>query len=127
MTGRRGFTLLELLVVMLIITVLLGISAAGYSMARQTAKESRARAEIERLRNALEEYRAARGAYPPSAGRSITNVLALLEVYGDLEKLDPWGRQYGYSSTNRYQYKIWSSGFDEADSTDDINPQQTGY
>ncbi|WP_372795724.1 type II secretion system protein [Pontiella sp.] len=127
MSGKCAFTLLELLVVMLIIAILIGIGAAGFSMARQTAKESRARADIELIRNALEEYRVEYGSYPNSESGALTAVAGELSVYADIQTLDPWGRAYGYVSTNRFEYRIWSEGVDENNPDDNVDPSEVGY
>lgn len=126
--GNCGFTLLELLVVLLIIGILISLGAGGYSLARRSAKEGQAKADIELLRNALEEYRVEYGSYPPAVGpvAVITNFLSPL-VSGELQAVDPWGRDYQYSSTNRFSYLIYSQGIDAEDDADNIDPSRVGY
>lgn len=124
MVVKSGFTLLELLAVMLIIGLLAGLGIGGYSLARHSAKEGRAKADIERLRNGLEEYRVQYGAYPSTADGllSITN-----HVGARFEVLDPWGQPYQYVSSNRFQYSIFSLGVDAQDDADNIDPSRVGY
>ena len=62
----RGFTLVELLVVITIIGVLAGISATALLKAWNTAKQSRTAAEVTNLASAMEEFRRQYGDYPPS-------------------------------------------------------------
>ena len=50
---RRAFTLVELLVVLAMIAVLLGAVGAGVRAARQRAKISRARVEVQEITNAI--------------------------------------------------------------------------
>ncbi|MDH3982272.1 MAG: prepilin-type N-terminal cleavage/methylation domain-containing protein, partial [Kiritimatiellaceae bacterium] len=64
MCGKRGFTILELLAVMAIISVLIGLGFQGYTFSRRQAKESQARADLEKLRTALDEFRVEFGRYP---------------------------------------------------------------
>ncbi|MDZ8119322.1 type II secretion system protein GspG [Pontiella agarivorans] len=125
--GSGGFTLLELLVVLLIIGILISLGTGGYSLARRSAKEGQAKADIELLRNALEEYRVEYGSYPPSVGpvAVVTNVLSPF-VNGDLQSVDPWGRPYLYS-TNRFGYSVFSQGIDPEDDADNIDPSRAGY
>ena len=123
--------MLELLVVMLIIAVLIGIGAGGYSLARRSAKEGRARAEIEIIRNALEEYRVEYGTYPQAASESaaISNIWTELAPFAsdDLQLVDPWGRAYEYAYSNRFQYSIFSLGQDMDTDADNIDPSRAGY
>ena len=59
-----GFTLIELMTVVAIIAVLAGLilGIAGYAVRK--ADISRAMADMEKIKNALEEYRLAYGSYP---------------------------------------------------------------
>ena len=63
---RRGFTLVELLVVIAIIALLVGIAIPGFSAARRIARESRAKANLTSLHNALETFNSELGYYPDS-------------------------------------------------------------
>ena len=134
--ARRGFTLIELLVVMVIIVLLIGLGVGGYGHARREARESAAKAGIEKLRTALTEYRAEYGGYPPHPSSAFSDMLdslpteqtdAFFDSVDGLELMDPWGRPYQYLSTNRFLYSIWSTGQDETDGSDDIDPSKAGY
>lgn len=63
---RRGFTLIELLVVMSVIGILVTISSFGLQGARESARDSRRKSDLETLRSAMELYRSDCGFYPPS-------------------------------------------------------------
>ena len=120
MRGKKnGFTLLELLAVMAIIAILAGLGAKGYSLARRQAKESRAKAEIEILRTALEEYRVEFGRYPQQDNEgNLPNLDFITNAVEGVELRDPWGNSYQYSCTNRFIYSIWSEG-QRADTEED--------
>ena len=67
MTGKplaRGFTLVELLVVMTIIATLLSISAPRYMRSVDDARESALKSSLGQLREALDHYHADLGIYP---------------------------------------------------------------
>jgi general secretion pathway protein G len=68
--GRRdasdGFTLLELLVVMMLIVVLASIVLVQYGNAVTRSKEAVLREDLYRLREAIDEYYADKNKYPPS-------------------------------------------------------------
>lgn len=65
---RRGFTMIEVLVVVAIILILTGViyRVGGY-MARKTGR-AQAVYQLELLHNVLEEYYAVYGQYPPASG-----------------------------------------------------------
>ncbi|MBV9656663.1 MAG: type II secretion system protein [Verrucomicrobia bacterium] len=68
--SRRGFTLIELLIVMVIILILAGIVLALAGPAQNRAARSRATAEIQALRSALERYKADNVTYPRDANKT---------------------------------------------------------
>ena len=126
MRGRRGFTLLELLVVVLIIAILatfVGVQVAQYpAQARVTA----AKAQLTVFRSALGQYRMHNGTVPTAA----QGLAALCEkptlppvpdnypAEGYLESrrvpTDPWGRPYVYLAPGPegQPYEIVSYGAD---------------
>ena len=66
--GRRdgGFTLIELMVVMSIITILAAIGVASYTTSITRSKEAVLREDLFRMRDALDQYYADKGKYPSS-------------------------------------------------------------
>ncbi|MEP0844035.1 MAG: prepilin-type N-terminal cleavage/methylation domain-containing protein, partial [Phycisphaerae bacterium] len=61
---RRGFTLIELAVVFAVIAILVTVVAFTARGGRTSAKIKQTRATMDVLKLAMDEYRAARGAYP---------------------------------------------------------------
>ena len=66
--GRRdgGFTLIELMVVMSIITILAAIGVASYTNSITRSKEAVLREDLFRMRDARDQYYADKGKYPSS-------------------------------------------------------------
>ncbi|SRR3989344_2604779 len=65
MKKQRGFTLLELLVVIGIIGILVSIGSISYTSAQKRARDSRRRGDIEAVSKAMEQYNAENaGSYP---------------------------------------------------------------
>jgi general secretion pathway protein G len=87
---RRGFTLVELLVVITIIAILAGLSMGGYGYVTRKQADSQATIQINLLSKALEEYKSDNGAYPPTG---TTNALYNL-LYWDGAKTNPPGKIY---------------------------------
>ncbi len=63
---RRGFTLLELMVVIAIIVILLGMAAVRYQRTQLNAKEAVLRADLRAMREAIEHYTMDKLAAPQS-------------------------------------------------------------
>jgi len=65
---QKGFTLLELLVVIGIIGILVGIGTISYQSAQEKSRDSRRRSDLKAISNALEQYYADNdGSYPSDA------------------------------------------------------------
>ena len=117
---QRGFTLIELLVVVVIIGLLAGIVAPRYFGQIGKSKVNVARAQIDALGKALDQYRLDVGAYPTSA----QGLQALVVKPGGaagwqgpyLKRQvppDPWGRPYHYKAPGDHgDYDLYSYGAD---------------
>ncbi len=68
--SRPGFTLTELLVVLLIISVLAGMILGGVTVARRSASKTRTKAAIQLLGSAIAQYESEWGDYPPGNGEA---------------------------------------------------------
>lgn len=112
--NRSGFTLVELLAVIMIMAVLGGIvlGIAGYASRR--ADDSRARAELQLLRNALEEYRLDQGAYPSgdidTIGGWEDELGPYTNQFADISFMDPWGEPYQFIHQGRFSFDLYSMG-----------------
>ena len=64
MRNRKGFTLVEMLIVMVIIAILAAIVLPRILAARQKANEANARSTLEGLRKGVKEFESDMGFYP---------------------------------------------------------------
>ena len=99
----RGFTLLELLVVMVIIGLLAGFVAPRYFAQVGKSQVKVARAQIDALDKALDQFRLDLGRYPTTEEglQALVNAPGNEPAWGGpyLKKgvpADPWGRPYAY-------------------------------
>ena len=65
-TGNRGFTLVELLIVISLISILAAMGLVQYRNSVVAAKESTLKTDLFRLRDAIDQYYADKGKYPSS-------------------------------------------------------------
>jgi general secretion pathway protein G len=61
----RGFTLIEMLIVVSMISILAGIGIASYKHAITNAQEAVLHEDLFRMREAVDQYYADKGQYPP--------------------------------------------------------------
>ena len=101
--NSKGFTLLELLVVVVIIGLLAGFVAPRYFSQVGKSEVNVAKAQLDALEKALDQYRLDIGNYPNNE----LGLKALVERPADQPKwagpylrksvpLDPWGKPYVY-------------------------------
>lgn len=121
---RRGFTLIEILVVIVVIAILATLVAPNVFQHVGTAKSTTARSQIEMIASALDAYRLDTGSYPTTAQglqalQEIPSVDPPTNWRGPyLRKavpLDPWGRAYIYLSpgeVNPTGFDLFSYGAD---------------
>jgi general secretion pathway protein G len=64
--GQRGFTLMELLIVMAIIGILVSTAALVYRHSVTKAREAALKQDLYHMRECINQYNADRGKYPPS-------------------------------------------------------------
>ncbi len=116
---KKGFTLVELLVALAIITILSAVVLPALHRARDEARKAEAISELRALDSGIRMFEMDYGAYPPSGN---ANLIASLQAgsyvnkidKGDLKKgemLDPWKSSYVYLNPgiiNPKSYDLYS-------------------
>jgi general secretion pathway protein G len=119
---QGGFTLIELLVVIIVLGLLVGLVGPRLFGRVGQSKTAAARAQIELLGAALDQYRLDVGAYPNGAQGldALMRNPTVANWNGPYLKKavpkDPWGNPYKYKCCPGQfgEYDLWSEGADGA-------------
>src|SRR4030042_1750522 len=132
---ENGFTLIEILVVMIIIGLLAALVGPRFFGKVSTAKLGAAKAQIELFGTALDTFRLDVGKYPPTE----EGLKALREKPSGVEgwngpylpkeiPLDPWKRPYIYKSPGEHgDYDLISHGLDGAEGGEGENQEVVSW
>lgn len=137
---RRGFTLLEILVVLAIIGLLAGLAITNVDKIFGGAQVSTVQIFVkESMKTVLTSYRIHMGDYPSTSDglqalitRPATKADRWFGPYINDGKVpvDPWGEPYQYAypgNRNKGSYDLWSKGPDKQSGTaDDIGNWDSG-
>lgn len=94
-TTKKGFTLIEFMVVMAMIAIFSGLGLASFVGSQQTGRDGKRKADLEAIRSALEIYRSDMGAYPAGTG-------SLSPTYMTTVPVDPkTGQAYTYTPAGK--------------------------
>ena len=107
---EEGFTLVELMVVIVIIGLLATVVIINIAPATDKAAVTKVRADVATLEQGVEMYRLSKMSYPGGDG------LQTLVSEGFIKRLpnDPWGNPYHYEAPGRNgaPFSIYSTGAD---------------
>lgn len=126
---REGFTLVEMLLVLVILATLAAVVVPKFAGRSQQAKETATRSQLASFEIALDAFEVDNGYYPAGAD----GLQELVESSGDSEDWkgpylkkgipeDPWGQAYFYQypgTQNPNGYDLYSAGPDGREGGDD--------
>ncbi len=122
---RSGFTLVEIMVVVVILGILAATIIPQFIGTAHDAKVSMARANIVELESAVEKFYIHMDRYPTSEEGLDALVNEPSDAAGKwrgpyikLLRPDPWGNPYQYTSPGQHgsmTFDLWSRGADNAD------------
>ena len=118
---QSGFTMVELLAVIMVIGILAGMILGIAGIATKKAAKGKAQALFVQIEMGLAEFHAQNRYYPQGATNLYNNLEAYIEVGKDLKKssaggfTDPWGREVIYKAPgnkNPETYDLLMTGAD---------------
>jgi general secretion pathway protein G len=131
----QGFTLIEIMAVVIIMGLLMGIVGVTVFSQVDKARVATAKIQIKQVESALEFYRMDNSRYPSTE----QGLRALIEAPPDVRNyppggylkdreglLDPWQQPFQYQSPgqhNPHTFDIWSQGADGAPGGTDLNAE----
>jgi general secretion pathway protein G len=130
--GQAGFTLVEIMVVVIIIGLLIGVGGVAVKGKVTKARIVKAKADIAMLSGALQLFEAEYGFFP-STEEGLTALVSTAAESGlgvdyflpnGTVPTDPWRRDYVYvgpEASEQGMFVITSQGPRELDSSDDIS------
>ncbi|MBI5756616.1 MAG: type II secretion system major pseudopilin GspG [Nitrospirae bacterium] len=129
---NRGFTLIEIMVVLIIIGLLAGIVVPKLMGRTEEAKRTKTVVQIRNLQSAIDLYRLDNGSYPSTEQglQALVEKPTIGEIprnwkdggYIDKIPKDAWGNSYGYISPGLHgDYDLYSYGADGDEGGDGKN------
>ena len=139
-SNKKGFTLIELMVVITILALLGGMVMPRVIGRLRQAKPQKALIDIKQMGLALDMYAADNGMYPTTEQgldalirkpTSQPEPMNWIEAYVEPTKfLDPWGVQYIYENPSNhegYDYDLYSLGLDGQEGGEGENADITNW
>ena len=111
-----GFTLIEIMLVVGIITVLMGSAIFMLTGNLEFAKEQRARGDLQAIITQVRMYEMKNGGVPLAQSAGLQALVGTGKGFEELPK-DPWGQEYKYKvdASSAKGVRVYSTGADRKD------------
>lgn len=125
---RMGFTLMEVLLVLVILVVLASMAVTMFGGTQEQAMKDATKGQVGILKSAIVMYQAATRHYPDKLEDLVTKPSdskiadRWAGPYLDRVPLDSWDNEYKFAAPGKHNtegFDVWSSGPDGNDGTDD--------
>lgn len=123
--SRSGFSLLEILAVLVIIDILASAAALSVRGIMARARRNAVKGELATISSAIEQYASETGSIPtPAQGLDVLTKATASSAghpYMENKPIDPWGHPYQYNIPGRdgKPYEVFSLGADGQEGGDD--------
>ena len=104
--GRRGFTLVELLVVIAVIGLLISLLLPAVQSSRESGRRVSCANNLKQIGLAIENYQLAKGVYPPSSNYDLTYHWDTLEQHSWASIILPYLEQANLFDTIDFDARI---------------------
>ncbi len=111
--SKAGFTLIEIMVVVIIIGILAGLAGVRVSQRVDQSREAGARANLHTISMAISMYQVDTGTLPPNLAALMTQPAGARNWRGpylDILPKDPWGEDFQYQPGSGGSYQLYSRG-----------------
>jgi general secretion pathway protein G len=113
---KKGFSLVELLVVISIIAILVSVGSISYARSLKLSRDAKRKTDLEQIRQALETYRAENGIYPATASLTAELVPDYINSIPEDPKEDGLVYTYAYTrGTTTTQYDLCATKLEITD------------
>ena len=116
LSKRSGFTLIEIILVVVIIGILAGIAIPRMGGKTEKAKIAAARSNVQSIGMGIQEYEIMNGEYPASLDALLDESKGGPFMEKKSIPLDPWGNPFIYAvpgARNTHTFDLSSSGHEE--------------
>jgi general secretion pathway protein G len=129
---QRGFTLVELLLVLVILALIAGLVLPGIIGKAESAKAKAASSQISRISMSVESFYLDTGITPSSLDELVSEPSGVTGWNGPYIKntllKDPWGQEYKFRVPGEHgDFDIWSLGADRQQGGEGKNADITSW
>lgn len=110
---EKGFTLVELLIIVVVVAVLMGLSIQTFTLLKDRARETATETEMGSITKALQIYVTVLSIYPSEG--DFPEALEVAGIMDNVPESDSWENLYQYSSIAGITYTLESFGIDQVD------------
>jgi len=117
---KKGFTIIELLMVLTVLALLIGITIPKMRGMQQSGLIVKAKGELQTVQTAVENYNSFNGSYPSDIGASLINMTPQIISQALTDPFASYSSNYQYYLNGQY-YVIFSLGPDQTAHITGIN------